>query len=106
MFPDMEMTIICEKENISSYELSSNNKSMRLHFAVSADDKHLPVALASMASKYIRELMMAQINGYFVNYDSDLKPTAGYWKDGTRFVEQINQIANLQYDKNQLIRSR
>jgi hypothetical protein len=36
-----------------------------------------------------------------------LKPTAGYWKDGQRFIADIKTlIPHAEYDHNQLIRCR
>jgi hypothetical protein len=67
----------------------------------------VPVALASMVSKYVRELLMECMNNYFVALDANLKPTAGYWKDGTRFVEELRQrLPDLKIDGHRLIRCR
>jgi ribonuclease HII len=107
MFPDMELKILSERQSSSSYELQADGKRMRLHFVVGADDRFLPVSLASMVSKYLRELLVDNINRYFADFHADLKPTAGYWKDGLRFIEDLKQnIPPVQYDSNQLIRCR
>ena len=107
MFPDMEMKVIRQDTAISSYELTRGWRKMRLHFVVKADSIHLPVALASMTSKYIRELLIGSLNSYFLTHFADLKPTAGYWKDGLRFIEDIKEnLPRLKYDSEKLIRSR
>jgi ribonuclease HII len=106
MFPDMELKILKEDQKTSSYELSSNGRQMRLHFVVGADSRFLPVSLASMVSKYIRELLVDNINRYFTGFLPDLKPTAGYWKDGLRFIEDLKKVPNVTFDSNQLIRCR
>jgi ribonuclease HII len=107
MFSDMELKILRESPTTSSYELQANGKVMRLHFVVGADDRFLPVSLASMVSKYLRELLVGNINRYFAGLSSGLKPTAGYWKDGLRFIEDIRtNLPDVQFDSNQLIRSR
>jgi len=107
MFPDMKLKIIRESQKDSSYELQNNGKFMRLHFVVGADDRFLPVSLASMVSKYLRELLVYNINRYFSGFGADLKPTAGYWKDGLRFIQDVNtNLPHVKYDNNQLIRSR
>jgi len=107
MFENMELTIITEKPKISSYQLKAGKKMMKLHFAVGADDKFLPVALASMLSKYLRELLIFNINRYFHNFHTQLEPTAGYYKDGRRFISDLNRFTpDLKYDSTQLIRSR
>jgi len=107
MFPGMDLTILRESHAVSSYELRATGKRMRLHFAVGADDRFLPVSLASMVSKYIRELLIGEMNRYFAGFDANLKPTAGYWTDGLRFIEDLKtNLPHLQVDSNQLIRCR
>lgn len=54
-----------------------------------AEDAHLPVALASMAAKLVRELAMARFNRYWSGRMADLKPTAGYVQDARRWLEDI-----------------
>jgi len=107
MFPDMKLKILRESQQNSSYELQANGRFMRLHFVVGADDRFLPVSLASMVSKYLRELLVYNINRYFAGFGADLRPTAGYWKDGLRFIEEIKtNLPHVKYDNNQLIRLR
>jgi ribonuclease HII len=107
MFDDMELKILLETPTTSSYELQADGRSMRIHFVVGADGRFLPVSLASMVSKYIRELMVGCMNRYFAGLSADLKPTAGYWKDGLRFIEDIKtHLPDVKFDSNQLIRSR
>ncbi|MHC4157250.1 MAG: hypothetical protein ACYST6_20380, partial [Planctomycetota bacterium] len=107
MFPEMELQILCESVRTSSYELKEEHRKMRLHFVVGADASFMPVALASMVSKYIRELLIASINRYFMRLDAGLRPTAGYWKDGLRFIEDLKaNPGHVEFDSNQLIRCR
>jgi ribonuclease HII len=107
MFGDMELTILGESQSTSSYELSDGMRRMRIHFAVGADNRFLPVSLASMTSKYLRELLIANINRYFMGFGTELKPTAGYWKDGLRFIKDLKtNLPHVQYVSNQLIRCR
>jgi ribonuclease HII len=107
MFPEMELKILKETPTDSSYELTAKGRQMRLHFAVGADERFLPVSLASMVSKYLRELLVYNINRYFAGFHADLKPTAGYWKDGLRFIAELEaKIPNVQFEADQLIRSR
>jgi ribonuclease HII len=107
MFSDVELKILSENPTASSYELRAGSKGMRLHFVVGADERFLPVSLASMVSKYLRELLVHNINRYFAGFHSDLKPTAGYWKDGLRFIEDLKtNIPHLQVDMDQLVRCR
>ena len=106
-FADMELKILRESPAASSYELKADGKRMRLHFVVGADERVLPVSLASMTSKYLRQLLVGCINHYFVGFYSKLEPTAGYWKDGLRFIEDLKaNIPHVRFDSNQLIRCR
>jgi hypothetical protein len=107
MFGDMELKILRESPSTSSYELKAGSKAMRVHFVVGADDRFLPVSLASMVSKYFRELLVGNINRYFTGFGTGLKPTAGYWKDGLRFIEDVKtSLPDVRFDSNQLIRTR
>jgi len=107
MFPDTELRILQESPPASSYELKSGGKKMRLHFVVDADERFFPVSLASMVSKYLRELLVDNINRYFVAFHAELRPTAGYWKDGLRFIQDLKtNLPHVQFDSNQLIRCR
>jgi ribonuclease HII len=107
MFPDMELKILRESPKASSYELKADGRQMRLHFVVGADERFFPVSLASMVSKYLRELLVDNMNRYFAGFLPDLKPTAGYWKDGLRFIEDLKKnVPHVPFDSNQLIRLR
>jgi len=67
----------------------------------------LPVSLGSMVSKYLRELMIGCINRYFAGFNPALKPTAGYWTDGLRFIEDLKtSLPHIRINQNQLIRCR
>ena len=107
MFPQMNLTVLKENDKLSSYELTGSGKIVRLHFVVKADDNYLPAALASMTSKFLRELLIQRINAYFASHCASLKPTAGYWKDGCRFIEDLKKfIPHIEYNHQQLIRCR
>ncbi len=107
LFCGADLKILREDEDVSSYELTLDGRKVRVYFMVGADDKYLPVSLASMACKYLREVLVDNINRYFIGFNSTLRPTAGYWKDGLRFIEDIKtHIPNVSFDTNQLIRCR
>ena len=106
-FAGADLRIVQEGDKASVYELRFGTRVVRLSFEVNADNLYLPVALASMVSKYVRELLMQCMNDYFVAMDGALKPTAGYWKDGTRFVEELRKrLPDLKIDAHRLIRCR
>jgi ribonuclease HII len=107
MFGESQLRIIHEDQDRSSYEMRTNNRKIRVHFVVGADGKFLPVSLASMACKYLREVLVENINNYFLSFNPAIKPTAGYWQDGLRFIKDIKtHIPNLSFNENQLIRCR
>ncbi len=79
---------------------------MRVTFMVDAETSHMPVALASMVSKYTRELLMARLNHYFTRRVPGLKPTAGYAKDGKRYLADLTpHLPDLGVDAQQLRRT-
>lgn len=57
-------------------------------FRVNAE-RYLPCAVASMTSKYLRELSMLAFNQYWNRYLPELRPTAGYPLDAGRFKADI-----------------
>ena len=68
---------------------------------------HLPVALASMVCKYVRELMMGLLNAFWQERVEGLAATAGYYTDGRRFFGEIGQaMAELGVDEGLMYRSR
>ena len=106
-FPECDLRIIEESETRSAYELTRARVRCRLDFVVSGEDHHLPVALASIYSKYLRELFMAAFNAFWAGHVADLQPTAGYYTDGRRFLRDIaGAITRLGIDRNLLVRSR
>ena len=106
MLPGFSLSVIRQDEKMSSYELTGNGKTMRIHFCIKADTKYLPVCLASMTSKYLREVLMASLNDFFCNMCDELKPTAGYWQDGQRFIKDLqSMVPQLPLDRKRLIRT-
>jgi ribonuclease HII len=113
MFEGFDMAILNETDQVSTYQLvgcsrpGQASRRMRVHFLVGADGQSLPVSLASMVSKYVRELLVDGMNRYFGGLCQDLKPTAGYWQDGLRFIEDIKtRRPDVRIDERLLIRSR
>ncbi|MEO2017664.1 MAG: hypothetical protein ABGZ53_25195 [Fuerstiella sp.] len=67
----------------------------------------LPVALASMVAKYVREVVMLQFNRFWQHYLPDLKPTKGYPVDALRFWDDIaEQAASLGITRSEIWRNR
>ena len=95
LFPHLPLKILKENDTCSSYQMADASHSFKVHFIVKGDDRQLPVALASMVSKYVRELFMELVNEYFHKHCPQLQPTAGYYTDGHRF---LNDLKTLQLD--------
>lgn len=105
VFPDAHLTIIEETHANSHYRMEAGPKTMEVRFVVDAEQQHMPVALASMLSKYTRELFMDRLNAWFISHQPDLKPTAGYAQDGKRFLDDIAGLMSvLQIDHQTLVR--
>lgn len=81
-----------ENDHRSAYTLNGRPAPVRLEFITAAEDRHLPVALASIVSKYVRELFMASLNAFFSTRSPGLRPTAGYYTDGRRFLRDIDPL--------------
>jgi hypothetical protein len=52
-------------------------------------EQHFPVAVASMVSKYLREVAMIAFNQYWQQHLPDVRPTKGYPTDAWRFRNDI-----------------
>jgi hypothetical protein len=65
-------------------------------FETGSEDRHLPVALASMTAKYLRELAMVRLNRFFRDALPEVKPTAGYVQDGRRFLQEVRPVIESQ----------
>jgi ribonuclease HII len=64
---------------------------LRLVITPQAESQSFAVALASMVSKYIREIFMHHWNAYWQQQVPGLRPTAGYPGDALRFLQAIEQ---------------
>jgi len=87
--------VVEETDERSTYAIRAGGAEggvLVVSFEVEAEERHLPVALASMAAKYTRELSMRRLNGFFAQRLSDLAPTAGYVEDGRRFLREVKPI--------------
>jgi hypothetical protein len=88
-FPDGWVVPVCESAECSEYRVERLGRDVRLVFRPRAEQASLPVALASMVAKYLRELFMRQFNRFWVERVPGLVPTAGYPGDARRFYEAI-----------------
>ncbi|MGL6196723.1 MAG: hypothetical protein ACRC2T_18080 [Thermoguttaceae bacterium] len=80
---------VCESAEKSEYVIQKQNKPpIRIRFQVRGESL-VPIALASIASKYLRELAMQKFNVFWQQHVPNLTPTAGYPVDARRFKAEI-----------------
>ena len=104
-FPDTSIRILDESDCRSAYQLTQQNRQMTITFETKGEDKHFPIALASIACKYTRELLMHRLNTFFQSHAPDLKSTKGYTTDGRRFLADLEpHLPSLNITTNQLTR--
>jgi hypothetical protein len=77
-------------------------------FLVEGESAHMPVALASMVAKFVRELAMLRFNQHWgaarvAALGQEIKPTAGYRNDAHRWLEEIGEVMTAE-DREQLVR--
>ncbi|MBL0927385.1 MAG: hypothetical protein IBJ11_07015 [Phycisphaerales bacterium] len=111
IFPGAGVRVLGETDERSVYEIrreagpgpgpGDEARLMRISFEVEAEQRHLPVALASMTAKLIRELAMARFNRYWGGRVAELKPTAGYATDARRWLRDAG--ANLTAEERQAL---
>jgi hypothetical protein len=105
-FGGARLAILHEDELRSEYRFERDGRTIVASFEAGGEERHLPIALASMVAKYVRELRMARLNRFFARLAPDVPPTAGYVTDGRRFLEQVEpQLIALGIDRSRLVRS-
>lgn len=107
VFEGAAFKILDESETVSAYRITAGDRQAEIWFSVASEKSHLPVALASMICKYVRELFMTLLNGFWAGHVPGIKPTAGYYTDGSRFFQEIlPAVRSLGYDEQMLWRER
>lgn len=92
-FPAATFQALEEGAEVSTYEATNaQKKKMILSFVEKGEESCMAVALASVFSKYVRELFMRLENQYWLQCMPGLKPTAGYYEDAQRFLSQIAPV--------------
>jgi hypothetical protein len=73
----------------SVYEVTERGREVRITIEPRADGRYFCVALASMVSKYLREVLMMEFNRFWQVKVPGVKATAGYPSDSKRFWNEI-----------------
>ncbi len=83
-----QVAILEESDDRASYRIDATPGAgpVLLSCMPAAEADHLPVALASMTAKLVRELLMRRFNAYWCGLAPGLRPTAGYRPDGGRWL--------------------
>ncbi|MBS0207906.1 MAG: hypothetical protein JSS27_03035 [Planctomycetes bacterium] len=113
LYPDEEVYVVCDKHGgrdrylgllqhfvgdtfvevhgesrvDSVYRWGSAERRVEVRFRPRAE-AYLPTALASMVSKYLRELAMEAFNHFWTQAQPELRPTKGYPTDARRWLEE------------------
>ena len=80
-----------ERLEVSDYSFRENDRDVFIRFQAKGES-FLPTALASMVSKYLREIFMMMWNDFWQLKIPDIKPTKGYPVDAKRFKSEIAQV--------------
>lgn len=89
-FDQHHLEIAAESESRSAYRFDGGQGFELIEFLTKGEDARLPIALAGVFSKYVRELFMLSFNRFWAERVSGLKPTAGYYRDALRFLADID----------------
>jgi ribonuclease HII len=104
-WPEAQISVLGETGRISRYRVESSDGILTISFEAESEQNHLPVALASMIAKLVRELHMIRLNRFFATQIPELKPTAGYVQDGRRFMQEVEGLVrSMKLDESRLVR--
>ncbi len=106
--PGAAVETIEETDARSRYVIDRDGVRAGVAFVVEGEAAHLPVALASMAAKYVRELAMARFNAWWGRVHAEIKggalrPTAGYAEDARRWLDDVRGVMSAD-DRRRLVR--
>lgn len=106
-FDHRHLEIVAESDTRSAYRLDRIPGPATIEFLTNGEDRRMPIALASIISKYLRELFMLGFNAYWADRVEGLRPTAGYYQDAQRFLADIGPaLERSGVGRESLVRSR
>lgn len=98
LVPGASVKVVEQRPERGRYELAAGSgdtaRAMSVILQPEAETGYLPVALASMAAKLVRETMMARFNRHWCGILPELKPTAGYTEDGRRWLREAKSVVD------------
>lgn len=90
----------------SRYAIDYNGRPIEFRFQMKGESE-LPVALASLVAKYLRETAMRALNAFWCDRVPGLEPTAGYPQDAKRYWAEIeSHVADAGVDRSMLWREK
>lgn len=87
-FQSLPFCVVTESREKSEYIHYAQHGTLALRF-LARGESHMAVALASMVSKYLREVAMEIFNRHWQQRIPGILPTAGYPLDARRFRQEI-----------------
>ncbi|HVS72277.1 MAG TPA: hypothetical protein VHQ47_13560, partial [Phycisphaerae bacterium] len=110
-FPEAKLKVLAESAKSSGYVLreagANGEKVTVVYFREKGDRGFFATALASMICKYLRELCMHSFNAWWCGRVEGLRPTAGYYGDGTRWLMEVEpHLVRLGVERGGLVRCR
>lgn len=107
VFSDALVETESERSSGSIYRIRRAGSAVRLTFVSRGEEHAFPTALASCFAKYTREAMMSVLNAWFAHRVPGLRPTAGYYVDGHRFLTDVEEVVDRErLPRHRLIRCR
>lgn len=80
--------VLTEIHGLSAYHVPGLGE---VRFEIKADARHMPVALASMVGKYVRELFMARLNRHWQLRLPGVRPASGYHDSVTKALVKASE---------------
>ena len=92
-----------EKKDISGYRLRLPHREFDAYFILNGDEKYLPITIASIIGKYLREVFMLSLN-YEAGFKDKIPYASGYRHDD-RTKELLAKLKE-KYDEYSIVRNR
>ena len=106
-WPGYDLAILEESPTRSAYRMVRSSQVYHIEFVTRGEAQHFTVALASVYSKYLRELYMHMFNRYWSEEVPRLRPTAGYYNDALRWLSDVEpELDRRAVDRSILVRNR